>query len=237
MTKIKYSLVIPCYNESGNISKLVRRCRDAFEEKEYEIIFIDNGSTDDSLKKLKNETKGIPNFKIKKIPVNRGLGFGIINGLKSTKGEIIGWTHGDLQTDPVDALKGFKIASRIEGDFLIKGRRINRKFSDFFFSFGMAVLESFIHLNIYWEINAQPNIFRKSFFESWNNPPHDYMIDLYCFHVALKKKMKFVRFKVEMKPRFSGESKWNFNFISKIRFILKNINYSFKLLKMKNDSY
>lgn len=237
MTKIKFSLVIPCYNESGTITKLVKRCKKIFKDKHHEIIFIDNGSTDNTLKKLEKEVRGINNFKIIKIPVNKGLGYGIFMGLMKTKGEIIGWTHGDLQTDPIDAFKGFEIASQTEGDFLIKGRRINRKFTDFFFSLGMAILESLIHFNIYWEINAQPNIFRKSFFRLWKTPPYDYMIDLYCYHMALKKRLKFIRFEVEMKPRIAGESKWNLNFLSKIIFIIKNIKYSFKLYKIKDDSY
>ena len=52
--------------------------------------------------------------------------------------------------------------------------------------------------------------------------------------MALKKRLKFIRFEVEMKPRIAGESKWNLNFLSKINFIIKNIKYSFlNYIKLK----
>ena len=52
---VKYSLVIPCYNEQDNISELVERCRGCFKEKKFEVIFVDNGSTDKTYDNLKRK--------------------------------------------------------------------------------------------------------------------------------------------------------------------------------------
>lgn len=236
MIKIKFSLIIPCYNEEGNIKKLVQKCQELFSESIYEVIFVENGSTDNSYEILKDSIKKINNFKFIKIRENKGLGYGIVEGLKFSKGDIIGWTHGDLQTDPSDVKKAFDLSKKIKGDFLIKGRRLskNRSITELFFTFGLGLFESALFFDNLWEINAQPNIFRKAFFSSWKNPPEDYNIDLYCYRKALKSKISIIKFDVEFKKRFSGVSKWNKNIFVRFLFILKTIRYSLEL-KFRKD--
>ena len=62
--RTKFSLVIPCYNEQGNIERLVERCHELFNEKIFEIIFVENGSTDNSFQILKKSIRDIKNFKV-----------------------------------------------------------------------------------------------------------------------------------------------------------------------------
>ena len=232
----KFSLVIPCYNEEGNIELLVNKCYKLFKNNNYEVIFVENGSTDNSLKIFKKNLKNKNNFTLLRLFQNKGIGHGIIEGLKVTKGDIIGWTHGDLQTDPSDVKKAFVLSKKIKGDFLIKGNRVskNRSFLELFFTFGLGIFESILFLRNFWEINAQPNIFTRSFFLKWKNPPKDYNIDLYCYRKALISKISIIRFDVEFKKRFSGESKWNKNLFVRFFFILKTIKYSLKLRFIKN---
>lgn len=234
--KPKYSLIIPCYNEEGNIEKLVQKCKKIFKKNIFEVIIVENGSTDNSLDILKKNLKGIENFKILKVKKNKGIGYGIVQGLKSSNGEIIGWTHGDLQTDPSDVKKAFDLAKSIHGDFLIKGKRLpkNRSALEIFFTLGFTFFESILFLKHFWEINAQPNVFTKQFFTKWKNPPLDYNIDLYCYYKALQNRVLIKRFDVEFKKRFSGKSKWNKNIFVRFIFILKTIIYSLKLRFMKN---
>ena len=232
----KFSLVIPCYNEEGNIELLINKCYELFKNHNYEVIFVENGSTDDSLRILKNNLKNKNNFTLLRVFENQGIGHGIVEGLKITKGDIIGWTHGDLQTDPSDVKKAFVLSKKIKGDFLIKGNRIskNRSLLELFFTFGLGIFESILFLRNFWEINAQPNIFTKSFFLKWKNPPKDYNIDLYCYRKALINRISIIRFDVEFKKRFSGESKWNKNIFVRFFFILKTIKYSLKLRFIKS---
>ncbi|MDC3176626.1 glycosyltransferase family 2 protein, partial [Alphaproteobacteria bacterium] len=161
----KFSLVIPCYNEEGNIELLINKCYELFKNNNYEVIFVENGSTDNSFKIFKNNLKNKNNFSLLRVIQNKGIGHGIIEGLKVTKGDIIGWTHGDLQTDPSDVKKAFVLSKKIKGDFLIKGNRVskNRSFLELFFTFGLGIFESILFLRNFWEINAQPNIFTRSF--------------------------------------------------------------------------
>ena len=46
------------------------------------------------------------------------------------------------------------------------------------------------------DINAQPTMFHRSFFEKWYKPPKDFSLDLYVYHLALKNKLTIKRFSV-----------------------------------------
>jgi len=51
---IKISVVVPIFNEDGNIDKLYNELKDNLKDYQYEIIFVDDGSTDNSFKMLEN---------------------------------------------------------------------------------------------------------------------------------------------------------------------------------------
>ena len=228
---VKYSLVIPCYNESKNIVAILEKVKFSFNPKVIELIIVDNGSADDTQKLLKKNLKRYAFATSIKIPINIGYGHGIYEGLKSAKGEIIGWTHADQQTDPLDTLKGFEffnIGENVENLF-VKGTRKGRNYFDSFFTFGMSILSSIILRKLLWDINAQPNIFHKNFLINLENPPLDFSFDLYVLYKASKLKKTIRRFPVNFYDRIYGESKWNKNFQSKFKFILRNIKYIFKL--------
>ena len=104
---MKLSLVIPCYNEIDSIEELINLCKKIINSY-TEIIIVDNGSRDGSYKKLKN-LKLPKNIKIKRVRKNIGYGNGILKGLKVCRGEIISWTHADLQTDPNDIINSYNL--------------------------------------------------------------------------------------------------------------------------------
>ena len=105
---MKFSLIIPCYNEGENIPLLIDRLKVVFKNKEYEVILVNNGSKDNTQKIIEESIKGLKNFKVLRILENIGYGNGILRGLELSKGKIIGWTHADMQTDPKDAIKALK---------------------------------------------------------------------------------------------------------------------------------
>ena len=96
----EYSIVVPVYNENGNISVLDKEIKDAMNKisKSYEIIYVNDGSTDNSLDELK---------KLKKVKIinqnrNYGQATALDAGFREAKGEIIISMDGDLQNDPAD---------------------------------------------------------------------------------------------------------------------------------------
>jgi len=232
MTKL--SLIIPCYNESQNLPLLIERCKDLFDlEKDIEIIIVDNGSNDNSSEVLEELTSELDFIKNVKVDVNKGYGHGILSGLSAANGEILSWSHADLQTDICDVLKGvliIKNESKIE-DLFIKGKRKNRPISDNFFTIGMSIFETCLLRKKMWDINAQPTMFHRSFFLTWDNPPHDFSLDLYAYYLAKKLKLRIKRFPVLFGKRAHGVSHWNIDLLSKYKFIKRTLIYSFKIRK------
>ena len=101
--KIKYSVVVPVYNEEGNVEELNSEIKAVMNslKQTYEIIYINDGSTDKTLKELKSLKK------IKVVDMNRNYGqaTALDAGFKLAKGEIIVSMDGDLQNDPKDIPK------------------------------------------------------------------------------------------------------------------------------------
>lgn len=230
---MKLSIVVPCYNEEKNIHLILEKFDKVIRTDDIEVILVNNGSTDNS-EEIFN--KLVPKYSFAKVVTlkdNQGYGFGITSGLREAKGEFIGYTHADMQTDPNDVLKALKIIEDQEDskNCYVKGNRIGRSFLDLFFTLGMSFLESIYLRKNLWDINAQPNIFHKSFFEIISYPPKDFSLDLFLLYIAKKRAYKVLRFNVLFPPRVYGESKWNTGFSSKIKFIKRTLKFSYQLKK------
>ncbi len=230
---IKYSLVIPCYNESPNLDLLVDKCdRLVKKNKSIEVILVDNGSTDNTASKLKEILRHTDNIRSIRLDVNNGYGFGILSGLRVANGSILGWTHADMQTDPIDFYKGLKsLKDEKKPDFFIKGKRFGRPYSDTIFTIMMSIFETLLLSRSMWDINAQPTIFSRQFFQNWKNPPNDFSLDLYAYYQAKRNKLKIIRFPVKFGERAFGISHWNFSLKSKWNFVKRTIIYSINLKK------
>ena len=211
---IKYSLIIPFYNESRNISEVINLLKSISKKiNSIEFILVNNGSTDDSesvfKKNLKSENKKI--FRLIKIKKNIGYGHGIKYGLSKSKGIFLAWTHSDLQTDPRDLLKAIKIINKfkLKNDIFIKGLRKNRSNKENFQTRVMEIISSFF-LNIKInDINAQPKLVTRKFYKKFleKNAPDDLSFDLYCYSLAAYKKLKIFYVDVIFNKRKFGEVK------------------------------
>ena len=230
---MKLSIVVPCYNEEKNIPLILEKFSKVIKTYDVEVLLVNNGSSDNSEAVL---NKLVPNYsfaRVVKVEVNQGYGFGITSGLNEAKGEFIGYTHADMQTDPTDVLKALEIIEKQKNSHntYVKGDRKGRALFDQFFTMGMSLFESVYLGKKLWDINAQPNIFHRSFFESLDNIPKDFSLDLYFLYIAQKQGLKIVRFDVVFPPRIHGESSWNTGLASKWKFIKRTIDFSVKLKK------
>ena len=229
---MKLSLIIPCYNEAANLPLLLERCGSLCDNQNIEVILVDNGSSDNSPEVLKNLLPKYPHCRSVHVPVNQGYGFGILSGLQAATGRLLAWTHADMQTDPKDVLRGLAIFEKHgNGNIYVKGQRIKRPLSDVFFTIGMSVFETLLLRTRLWDINAQPNMFSREFFESWENPPHDFSLDLYAYFTARSQGLPVYRFPVEFGERAHGVSHWNVNWAAKMKFIRRTVDFSFELKK------
>jgi polyisoprenyl-phosphate glycosyltransferase len=233
MSAPRLSLVIPCYNEARNLPLLVARLMEIFIADGVEAILVDNGSTDDTPSVLAELLTGQSRIRTVRVDINQGYGYGILAGLREARGEILGWTHADMQTDPQDALLGLQMfeASKHPQNLFVKGRRRGRPIADVVFTIGMSVFETLLLRHRMWDINAQPTMFSRSFFDCWNNPPHDFSIDLYAYYQALHRRLEVRRFPVDFGARAHGSSHWNVNWRAKMRFIKRTMDFSLRLRK------
>lgn len=230
---MKLSVVIPCYNEADNIPLILNRFQEVFDGESIEIILVNNGSTDSSAAVLEKLLPAYPFARTTLVPVNQGYGFGILSGLKEADGNYIGWTHADMQTDPADIVRAYHVLEENgwSDKLFIKGARQGRSFGDRFFTFGMGVFETIYLGKKMYDINAQPNIFPHSFYETWKNPPYDFSLDLYALYLAGVQGLQVKRIPVCFPPRIHGESHWNSGIAAKWKFIKRTIDFSVKLKK------
>lgn len=122
------SLVIPVFNEEKLLAELTRRTVIAVERctAEYEIIFIDDGSTDGSLNVLLDMRKKNKRLKILALSRNFGHQAAYTAGLNHAKGDIVAMMDGDLQ-DPPELLPEMYNMIRNEGFDIVSGRKTGRK--------------------------------------------------------------------------------------------------------------
>lgn len=117
------SVIIPFYNEEENLPLLHKKLSDVLQKegRPYELVFIDDGSTDRSVEKLPKEDSHVTLVQHRR---KMGKGKGLVSGYNAAKGEIIVFMDADLQDDP-DELPRF-LAKIDEGYDLVNGWRKKR---------------------------------------------------------------------------------------------------------------
>ncbi|MFW6194331.1 MAG: glycosyltransferase family 2 protein [Halobacteriota archaeon] len=126
MDEVNLSVVIPCYNEEDNIKPLYSELKEALSDLDYELVFVDDGSTDstfDILKELHSKDERVKAIKLRK---NFGQSAALRAGFDSAKGEYIASMDSDLQNDPKDIPKLFEKLKN-DGYDVVCGWRFNRK--------------------------------------------------------------------------------------------------------------
>ena len=122
---MKLSIVVPCYNEEENLPLILKRFSEVIGERDIEVVLVNNGSTDNSGAVFEELLPSYPFAKLVNVPVNRGYGYGILQGLKEASGDYLGWTHADMQTDPADVVKAYGMIDPAYPRY-IKGNRTRK---------------------------------------------------------------------------------------------------------------
>ena len=234
---MRYSVVVPCYNEEKNLDRLMERFdpiqgKLAAAGKELELVMVENGSADNSHVKIEAIVRARTYVKEVRVMVNQGYGYGILQGLAACTGEYLFWLHADLQLPPEAILDMVAIldGSDEPDKLFIKASRRNRPLSDRFFTWGMGIFES-LYLGVRLrDINAQPTCIPRTLYESWSDPPYDFSLDLYTYYTAMKSGLELRRVPVVQSERTEGASSWNTGMASRIKLVRRTLAYS-KVLK------
>ncbi len=121
------SIVIPVYNEGENIAPLYREVTDALVAlgRPYEVIVVDDGSTDDSFARLRQVHRQDPRWRIIRFRRNFGQAAGFAAGFAAARGQVVVTLDADLQNDPRDI--GKLLDKLTEGYDIVSGWRTERK--------------------------------------------------------------------------------------------------------------
>jgi len=120
----KLSVVVPIMNEEENIEPLFKAIREALKDIDYELILVDDGSTDRSVEKMKE----LADKRTKILVFNHNFGQtqAMSAGIEHASGELIATIDGDLQNDPSDIPMMIEKLEK-EGCDVVAGRRVKRE--------------------------------------------------------------------------------------------------------------
>jgi glycosyltransferase involved in cell wall biosynthesis len=123
----RLSVIVPIYNEEGNIALLMQRLFAVLRElnRPFEVIAVNDGSADGSIDVLRREAENRPELKVVKLSRNYGQTAAMMAGIDHSNGEIIVAIDADLQNDPNDIPR---LLSKLdEGYDVVSGWRADRK--------------------------------------------------------------------------------------------------------------
>lgn len=233
---MQYSIVLPCYNEQKTLPLLFAGFEEiAHEFSNLEVIYVNNGSTDQTKMVLGDLLSENPQqvARIVHIAENKGYGAGILEGLRAANGEFIGWSHADTQYHPGIVAEGFRklAGAREPGKSFVKGRRRGRGAFDVFFTAGMSLVSS-LALSVRLEdINAQPKLFPRGFLELLNDAPWDFSLDLYALYQARRNNYTLIEMPVHFGERIHGEAKGGGSLHLKWKLTARTLKFITKLRK------
>lgn len=121
------SLVMPAYNEEQGIAEAIQQAVAALDRLQlaYEVIIVDDGSTDDTAQQARNAARARPDeVRVISLPQNLGYGAALQAGFRAARFELVAFTDADCQFDVGDL---GRLLSHVESADLVCGYRIGRK--------------------------------------------------------------------------------------------------------------
>lgn len=214
MNKQLISLVIPCYNEEASVLPLIEEVKRVWQSEElqtydYELVFVDDGSQDDTLSILKSLKERSP-IQVRYLSFSRNFGkeAAILAGLDASKGQLVALMDADLQDPP--ALLSSMIDYIAGGDYdCVATRRTTRK--------GEPIIRSLFAKLFYKCFNIISNthiVEGARDFRLMSRPFVDALIKLREFNRFSKGLTEWVGFKTkwieyENVARATGTTKWS----------------------------
>lgn len=206
------SIVVPCYNEEGNVELFYEEVQRVFKGKKikYEIVFVNDGSSDNTLNRLTdivNQKK--QNIKVINFSRNFGKEAAMYAGLKEAEGELVTIIDADLQQRPELILRMIDILNENEQfDSVAAFQEVRKE----------GKVLTFFKDTFYKVINSMstvPFVQGASDFRTFRRKVVDSILELSEYHRFSKGIFSFVGYNTyylpyEVEERNSGTSKWNF---------------------------
>jgi dolichol-phosphate mannosyltransferase len=132
-TPVAVSIVVPVRNEAGNITPLITEIATALDGLwPYEIIYVNDGSTDDTAQRLAEEMSRRPNLRVLRHETSSGQSAAVRSGIRAAHGPVVATLDGDGQNNPAflpDLIAALEKGGGGVG--LVAGQRVGRKDTGF----------------------------------------------------------------------------------------------------------
>ncbi|MGC8867729.1 MAG: glycosyltransferase family 2 protein [Elusimicrobiales bacterium] len=217
----KLSIIIPVYNESENIKPLFEEIKDAIQN--FEVIFVDDGSTDETWQRIKELSYHDPRVKGVRLSRNFGQTQAIKAGINEASSHIIITMDGDMQNDPCDIPHLLKKME--EGFDVVSGWRKNRKdpFLTRILPSKIAnILISFVTGIKLKDYGCTLKVYKKEYLEKIEvyGEMHRFMPAL-CHYLGAR----IAEIEVNHRPRIRSSSKYGFGRTFKVLFDLIMVRF------------
>lgn len=127
---VELSVVVPVHNEAGNAARLAREIAEALEGRAFELIFVNDASTDTTIEELADIKGELPQLRILSHRQNAGQSRAIRTGIMKARAPVIATLDGDGQNDPADLPELYRLLTRPDAPndlAMVMGRRAKRQ--------------------------------------------------------------------------------------------------------------
>jgi len=205
------SVVMPCYNEEACIRQTASQLLDAFaaEGIAVQLVLVENGSRDRTgavMDELIAEGRAITKVVV---AVNRGYGYGVLQGLRACTAQYVGYLCADGEVPPESAVITYRNARAATGPVLAKVRRKYRK--DSWRRKLVSILYTVNMIGVFgWlrsvDLNSSPKIMRREIYEKMKLESNDWFLDPELMVKAAYLGLPVVENPVECHLRAGGKS-------------------------------
>lgn len=209
-TKPKLSLVIPFYNEGENATLVPENVLRSLADTEwpFELICVNNGSSDDTGDRLQKLAGRYKTIQVVTVPQNQGYGWGIRQGLKYSRGEILGFMVGDGQVRADVIKKAYSVLLE-NPNRICKVKRVTRNdgwYRKMVTVTGNILFRSFFPSLKTNDINGSPKLFWRKHYEGLDIQSKDWFIDAEIMIKSARMGTTIEELPVESSAREVGES-------------------------------
>jgi len=221
-------IIIPFYNEHKNVERThlnQKKLDRLFHINNF--IYVDNGSSDqtnDALQALANQDVRV---KILTLGENRGYGFGMWEGIKSSSSDCIITNHADNQFDTYGFIHTNmdKISEDYDASRCIVSKRVNRCFTDQSKTWVLTQLVSLFRGQRYPDFNGQPKIMPRNVIMSMKNVQYDFCFDLAVVDHLHLRNCDILSLPIVEIDRKAGHSSWKGDYSKTFRIVLRYVLY------------
>lgn len=209
MKQKKLSLVVPVYFEEECILHFIKETDVVLNtlNLEYEIVFIDDGSTDKTVDLIKQQAETKPFIKLIELSYNHGKQSAVTAGITYATGDYLLYMDPDLQDPPVEIPRFVEeIEKGYDLVFGIRKEKVDGLLNKLFSKIFWGVLEKFTGLKIPKGL-AVMRIFNRKFANKFlEYPEQNRFIEGIFMHIGMKRST----LQIAQRERFAGKSKFNF---------------------------